>query len=259
MPVRDARRLSLTLMILCMLAAVYCVLCTAYCSGAEPPLPVPDPQPAVKIAVPLAPIGAGVAVQLPVDGLKTTDLPIARVGVWPREKVTLVPARPWGDGSPFVWFVSGAEGSYLLWIACPRDGGLAYAEAVLVVGKPTPPPPPPEPAPVNPHRPAQQYQELLAPVTRIRLAPSDARSLSSFLAGLKAVVVAGGVGTTADLRGEIAKGSSAVQLGAKYPALAVKLEEVFTATLTLKNVPLDKAEAAALLETTAWAVWEAGK
>jgi hypothetical protein len=212
----------------------------------------------VKITGPADPVAPGEYVQLTVSGVADAALPTGKLVLWPREKTTLLPARTW-TGEAIVLFSAKSAGKYLLALSVPKDGKIEYAEIVVTVGDPPPPPPPPPDQ--NPWQPAQQYQALVRPVINLRLGRADATSLAG-LYGSLARDVAGGpaaIETTADLRKVLVERGSKLALKGRYAGLAEAVDQVLAKTLGLDVVALNKPEAAALLATLAWAVWETGK
>jgi hypothetical protein len=126
---------------------------------------------------------------------------------------------------------------------------------------PPPLPPPPTPDP-NPFQPAAQWQAIVKPVAAIKLQKADARALATDVYGRASIeVMAGGpaIATTGDLRDKLIQYGKPLGLQGRYPELAKALEKILGTALSLENRPLDRVQSAALLQTLAWAVWEAGK
>jgi hypothetical protein len=221
----------------------------------------------IKIDAPTDYITPGKTVQIRISGLKEGDIAKSDITLWPEVGTTLIPARTWG-GEPFILFSADRAGDYLLKIVVPTPEGLASAKAVIKVGKapspkPTPnptPSPTPEPTP-NPYQPVSAWKDTMEPVIKCHLSNQDSQSLAKVYSNLSKAVQteSANFGTTGDLRTAIVKQAQPLGLQGKYPELRNAVEKIFIDSLTLENIPLDRVQASALLQTLAWAIWEAGK
>lgn len=86
----------------------------------------------ITLEGPTAPIEVGEDADIWVRNLDYRELPNSRVTHWPREKVTLRPSLSWGL-EPYIGFRARQPGRYLVAVSAAVDGGLEYAEIVVVV------------------------------------------------------------------------------------------------------------------------------
>jgi hypothetical protein len=229
-------------------AAAFCFFCwaaSAMVAAAEPTLTPPTGS-----------LGAGEYLEITIGGITEADLPRTKLVLWPRDGTSIMPVKTW-TGQPLVLFRAKTPGKYLLALSAAIGGELKSCETVLDIGGPAPPPTPV----VNPYRPAPQFQPLCEPVTRIKLSRDDASRLAAiYPSALKASLAKPQPGPMlADLRAEIVRAGSALQLRGRYAGLSAAVDAALVGGLGLENVPIDQAKAAAFLDTLAWSIWEAGR
>jgi len=87
----------------------------------------------IEMTGPVEPVEPRESAQVFVDGVEIDELPLAYVNVYPREQVTIIPARMW-SGRPFILFTARKPGKYLLEVVVPKDGpALEHAEVIVEV------------------------------------------------------------------------------------------------------------------------------
>lgn len=129
------------------------------------------------------------------------------------------------------------------------------SKQITVVGEVPPVPPPPDPTP-NPYLAPVKWRAAIEPILQTQPSQVYARAKAAVFARLaKAVREESALRTTADLYQLLAGESSD---GDSNPAVRAAVAEVIEQALGRKPVPLDREEAAAMLEAIAWALWEAG-
>ena len=162
-------------------------------------------------------------------------------------------------------------GNAMFWVGAPGDYVISaivvdwdakrftpLSKQVTVAGEVPPvPPPTPDPKP-NPYpAPPANWQAAVKPI--LRTTPSQVYSqakAATFARLAQTVRAESAPRTTADLYQRLAGESSD---GDSDPAVRAAVASVIEQALGRKPVPLDREEAAAMLEAIAWALWEAGK
>lgn len=162
-------------------------------------------------------------------------------------------------------------GNALFWVAEPGTYVLTaivvdwdarrftpLSKQITVAGE-VPPVPPPDPDPQpNPYpSPPANWQAAVKPILATHPTQAYAQAKAATFARLaKAVRAESALRSTADLYQLLAGESSD---GDSDPAVRAAVASVIQQALGRKPVPLDREEAAAMLEAIAWALWEAGK
>ncbi len=162
-------------------------------------------------------------------------------------------------------------GNALFWVARPGEYTLT---AIIVdwdahtftpltkqitVGKQDDPPVPPPPTPTpNPYpTPAPNWKAAVAPILKTTPPAKYAQSRAATFARLAETVrTDNALSTSLDLYQRIAAESSD---GETNPAARAAVAAVIDAAIGRQIAPLDREEAAAMLEAIAWALWEAGQ
>ncbi len=117
---------------------------------------------------------------------------------------------------------------------------------------------PPPPNPVNPYRPAPQYQAAVEPVKSLSLTQADSRSLATLYSSIASQVRAGSFKNLGEIRSELINRGKSLNLSGKYAGLAPAVDKYLSSTVGLEQVA-PAATVGDAFETLAWAVFEAGK
>lgn len=140
-----------------------------------------------------------------------------------------------------------------------------FVDLLLSAWDPTPNPnpnpnPQPNPQPVNPYQPSPEWKSYVQPLVSFKLERKDADSLAAFYSAIGGRVgdASGTISTSADLWQVLKTEGKALGLKGKYPKLPETMDKVLADSLTLEVYKLDKPRTAALFQTLAWAVFEAG-
>jgi len=161
-------------------------------------------------------------------------------------------------GNAMFW--AGAPGDYVISaIVVDWDARsfVPLSKQITVVGEVPPvPPPDPKPAP-NPYpSPLANWQAAVKPILQTHPTQAYAQAKAATFARLaKTVREESALRSTADLYQLLAGESSD---GDSDPTVRAAVASVIDQALGRKPVPLDREEAAAMLEAIAWALWEAG-
>lgn len=132
-----------------------------------------------------------------------------------------------------------------------------HVHSFEVAGDPDPDPPtPPVPPTPNPYKPDPAFQSAVSPVTSIRLEQADSKSLAEMYATVASQARAGVYSNLGQVRADLIKRGSALNLKGKYAGLSQAVEQYLTSSLGLELVKAESVGDA--LETLAWAVFEAG-
>jgi hypothetical protein len=129
-----------------------------------------------------------------------------------------------------------------------------FSASFEVTGGVTPPPP----NPVNPYRPAPQYQAAAEPVKSLSLTQADSRSLATLYSSIASQVRAGSFKNLGEIRAELINRGKSLNLSGKYAGLAPAVDKYLSSTVGLEQVA-PAATVGDAFETLAWAVFEAGK
>jgi len=162
------------------------------------------------------------------------------------------------------------QGNALFWVAQPGEYVLTaivvdwdakrftpLSKQVTVAGEVPPvPPPTPDPQP-NPYpTPPANWQAAVKPILATHPTQAYAQAKAATFARLaKTVRAESALRSTADLYQLLAGESSD---GDSDPTVRAAVASVIEQALGRKPVPLDREEAAAMLQAIAWALWEAG-
>lgn len=234
---------------LCLSLAVYfgCQQATA------PPDPSPPPQTAISIDGPDQ-VKPNRYAQLFIKGATVEQLVGGKLIEYPRDGVQCIPAMTW-SGEPFVLVAAEDPGTYLIAVAAPGET-VSYAEKEITVGDANPEPGPDE----NPYpAPSPAWRAAVEPIRSLTLPRQASEQIGLwYAAAAEAARADNALSSTADLRGFLIDSGKALGLTGSLPEMAAAHDQVLAATLTLENRPLDRANAAAVLEAMAWAAWEAG-
>ena len=119
---------------------------------------------------------------------------------------------------------------------------------------------PVDPVVVNPYQPSPEYKNNCLPLTKFKFTRADADMVSAFYAGMGLEVskADSSLITSNQLRAVLLVQGQSLCIKGKYAGLREAMEKVLIDTLTLKSWKLDKARTNALLQTIAWAIYEAG-
>jgi hypothetical protein len=161
-------------------------------------------------------------------------------------------------------------GNALFWVAKPGEYTITaivvdwdarsfvpLSKQITVAGEVPPvPPPTPDPQP-NPYpTPPANWQAAVNPILATHPTQAYAQAKAATFARLaKTVRAESALRSTADLYQLLAGESSD---GDSDPTVRAAVASVIEQALGRKPVPLDREEAAAMLEAIAWALWEAG-
>lgn len=132
------------------------------------------------------------------------------------------------------------------------------ATLVVTSSGPTPPPDPtPDPSP-NPYKPAPAFKAAVEPVKLFSLQPQHSQPLAEMYATVASQSRAGAYKNLAEIRADLVKRGTALNLKGKYPDLASVVERYLSGTLGL-DPAVSVASAGDVLETLAWAIYETGR
>lgn len=157
----------------------------------------------------------------------------------------------------------GKPGHYSIKLVAMTGGTLSGARKTIevvekkVTPKPTPKPKP-TPTPANPYKPAPLWTEAVKPVSLLPIQRSDSLALATGFSQVAQKVAKGEIADTASLRSCLVSDLGKIGLKGKYPNSSKAIEKVMVDALGLDNKSLDNQQAADLLTTLAWAVWQAG-
>lgn len=227
---------------------------------------------AASLAANLEPARSTPATALAIDG--PDQVPVGKpawyrvVGTSPGASATFLPT-PLLDTTPAriiggnAMFWVGRPGEYVISaIVVDWDARtfVPLTHQITVVGEvpPVPPPPTPDPKPApNPYpSPPANWQAAVKPILSTSPSQQYARAKAETFARLAKTVREGSaLRSTADLYQLLAGESSA---GDSNPVVRAAVAGVIDQALGRKPVPLDREEAAAMLQAIAWALWEAG-
>ena len=129
-----------------------------------------------------------------------------------------------------------------------------YSKSFEVTGGVTPPPP----NPVNPYRPAPQYQAAVEPVKSLSLTKADSHALATLYSSIASQVRAGSFKNLGEIRAELVTKGKSLNLSGKYAGLAPAVDKYLSSTVGLEQVA-PAATVGDVFETLAWAVYEAGR
>ena len=140
------------------------------------------------------------------------------------------------------------------WQVIADEDDYEFSASFEVTGGVTPPPP----NPVNPYRPAPQFQAAAEPVKSLSLTQADSRSLATLYSSIASQVRAGSFKNLGEIRSELINRGKSLNLSGKYAGLAPAVDKYLSATVGLEQVA-PAATVGDAFETLAWAVYEAGK
>ena len=245
-------------------AALLCLL-PAYAPGQSSNITPASPTAGATLDLvgPTGPIQRGEEAELRLAGLTLEELQAAQdrgnfdLTAWPLSGLRLRSYYDWMDRKLKLDFRARDPGEYLVKLHLVRNGAQEIAAVVVTVAGEVPPvPPPPDPTP-NPYpTPPANWQAAVKPI--LQTSPSQVYSQAKaavFSRLAKTVREASALRTTADLYQLLAGESSD---GDSDPAVRAAVASVIDQALGRKPVPLDREEAAAMLQAIAWALWEAG-
>jgi hypothetical protein len=213
---------------------------------------------------PTGSIQPGEDAELRLAGLTLDELQAAQdrgnfdLTAWPLAGLRLRSYYDWMDRKLKLDFRARDPGEYLVKLHLVRNGAQEIAAVVVTVAGEVPPvPPPPDPTP-NPYpSPPANWQDAVKPILQTSPSPTYSQAKASTFARLaKTVRAESALRTTADLYQLLAGESSD---GDSDPTVRAAVASVIEQALGRKPVPLDREEAAAMLQAIAWALWEAGK
>ena len=117
---------------------------------------------------------------------------------------------------------------------------------------------PPPPNPVNPYKPAPQYQAAVEPVKPLSLTKADSHALATLYSSIASQVRAGSYKNLGEIRAELVSKGKSLNLSGKYAGLAPAVDKYLSSTVGLEQVA-PAATVGDVFETLAWAVYEAGR
>jgi len=237
------------------LAIALCVLCVAAAIPGHMP-PVTSAATHAAATIPTISGPDEVQVGKPAWYSVTGAAPEASAAFLPTALLDTSPSRIVGGNAMF-WI--GAPGDYVISaIVVDWDARsfVPLSKQITVVGEVPPIPPPPDPTP-NPYPAPLKWRAAIEPILKTSPSPVYAQAKAAVFARLaKTVREASALRSTADLYQLLAGESSD---GDSDPTVRAAVASVIDQALGRKPVPLDREEAAAMLEAIAWALWEAGK
>lgn len=247
-------------------AALLCLL-PVYAPGQSSNITPASPTAGTTLDLigPTGPIQPGEEAELRLAGLTLDELQAAQdkgnfdLTAWPLAGLRIRSYYDWMDRKLKLDFRARDPGEYLVKLHLVRDGAQEIAAVVVTVAgevPPVPPPPTPDPQP-NPYpAPPANWQEAVRPILQTSPSPTYSLAKAATFARLaKTVREESALRSTADLHQLLAGESSD---GNSDPAVRAAVAAVIDQALGRKPVPLDREEAAAMLEAIAWALWEAG-
>lgn len=151
----------------------------------------------------------------------------------------------------------------IVWAASDgHQGGVWQYTLTLDAPSPDPgpePDPDPDPKPdPNPYVPDERWQAAVRPILAYDLDRRDASNLALLYGTAGSQAAAGALQTTLELRQYLVEHGTKLGLQGKYPGLGDAVDKVMADALGLDVVKLSD-HAPGLLQTLAWAVWEAGQ
>jgi hypothetical protein len=198
-------------------------------------------------AEPAAPID-GPATAAPGDLVILTATVPAKNYAW-----TCIPAnKKWlaVEGGKQVVFANRTVGTYTFVLATAKGDVAAVAQHVVVIGEEVVPE-------RNPWVPSSAWESATATIRTLKMSRADSIALAKLYGDLSTRLSS--IQTTGDLRAALVREGSALSLKGKYPGLADAVDKYLIASIRLENVALNREAAAPILQTLAWAIWEAGK
>lgn len=161
------------------------------------------------------------------------------------------------------------SGNAMFWVAKPGEYVITaivvdwdartfipLTKQITVAGEVPPVPPPPNPTP-NPYPPPLKWRQGIEPILATQPSQAYATAKAEIFGRLaKTVREDSALSTTVDLYQLIAAQSSA---GDSDPKVREAVAGVIDAAIGREIKPLDRVEAAAMLEAIAWALWEAAR
>jgi hypothetical protein len=245
-------------------AALLCLL-PAYAPGQSSNITPASPTAGATLDLvgPAGSIQPGEDAELRLAGLTLDELQAAQdrgnfdLTAWPLAGLRLRSYYDWMDRKLKLDFRAARPGEYLVKLHLVRNGAQEIAAVVVTVAGEVPPvPPQPDPTP-NPYpSPPANWQAAVKPILQTSPSPTYSQAKAAVFARLaKAVRAESALRTTADLYQLLAGESSD---GDSDPTVRAAVASVIEQALGRKPVPLDREEAAAMLEAIAWALWEAG-
>jgi hypothetical protein len=214
---------------------------------------------------PAGSIQPGEDAELRLAGLTLDELQAAQdqgnfdLTAWPLAGLRLRSYYDWMDRKLKLDFRAARPGEYLVKLHLVRNGAQEIAAVVVTVAGEVPPVPPPTPDPQpNPYpSPPANWQAAVKPILQASPSPTYSQAKAATFARLaKTVRAESALRSTADLYQLLAGESSD---GDSDPTVRAAVASVIEQALGRKPVPLDREEAAAMLEAIAWALWEAGQ
>jgi len=135
-----------------------------------------------------------------------------------------------------------------------EDFGWYEYSKTFTVGPDGPPPPPPI---VNPYKPTPAFQAAVRSVQVLSLERVDSQKLSEMYFLIAQQTRAGKYKSLGAIRSDLVKFGSPLNLKGKYSGLSSAIDKYLSTTLGLEEV-VPTGNASDVLETLAWAVFEAG-
>jgi len=132
-----------------------------------------------------------------------------------------------------------------------------HAAAFTVTGTGPGPGPGPGPTP-NPYRPTPEFQVAVEPVKAFSLSVPNSEKLAEMYHTIASQARAGVYRSLGEVRADLVKRGTALNLKGVYPGLAEAVDKYLTASLGLEH-EVKAARVGDTLETLAWAVWESGR
>lgn len=249
-------------------AALLCLL-PVYAPGQSSNITPASPTAGATLDLigPTGPIQPGDEAELRLAGLTLDELQAAQdkgnfdLTAWPLAGLRIRSYYDWMDRKLKLDFRARDPGEYLVKLHLVRDGAQEIAAVVVTVAgevPPVPPPPKPDPKPTpNPHpTPPANWQAAVKPILATSPSQPYSQAKAAVFARLaKTVREEPALRSTADLYQLLAGESSD---GDSDPAVRAAVAGVIDQALGRKPVPLDREEAAAMLQAIAWALWGAG-
>lgn len=197
--------------------------------------------------------------RLNIVGIKVADLIAGGAGtsVYPRDAEAW-DAASW-NGDAYLLFWANKAGTYLVEVAFVHQGKLVWLKHEIAAkgDGPNPPPPPPPP---NPYTAVEEWKAAVSPLSKFKLKSPDGEKLAAAWAEASKFARAAPAGsTTADLRKKLLDLGKPLGLQGSYAGLASAADKILAEALSLDVRPLDGPRAADLLQTMAWAAWEASR